>query len=102
MSTKGENNIKQRGQLVKATEKRPLGRPSRRWEDNIRKDLKGLGVSTKNWVDSAWDRDYWRAFLNAVLNFRVPQDLELVNSVYRKEIFRKAQAQMGGHYQIGS
>ena len=40
------------------TGKRPLGRPRRRWEDNIRMDLKGVGVSTKNWVDSAQDTDY--------------------------------------------
>ena len=38
--------------------KRPLGRPRRRWEDNIRKDLKEIGIDMKNWVDSAQDRDY--------------------------------------------
>ena len=38
--------------------KRPLGRPRRRWEDNIRMDLKEIGISTRNWVDSAQDRDY--------------------------------------------
>jgi hypothetical protein len=41
--------------------KRPLGRPRRRWEDNIRMDLKEIGINTRNWVDSAQDRDYWRA-----------------------------------------
>ena len=41
--------------------KRPLGRPNRRWEDNIRMDLKKIGVNTRNCVDSAQDRDYWRA-----------------------------------------
>ena len=39
---------------------RPLGRPSRRWEDNIRMDLKEIGINTRNWVVSAQDRDYWR------------------------------------------
>ena len=38
--------------------KRPLGRPRRRWEDNIRMDLKEIGINTRNWVDSAQDRDY--------------------------------------------
>ena len=41
--------------------KKPLGRPRRRWEDNIRKDLKKIGINTRNWVGSAQDRDYWRA-----------------------------------------
>jgi hypothetical protein len=40
--------------------KRPLGRPRCRWEDTIRLDLKEIGVNTRNWVDSAQDRDYWR------------------------------------------
>jgi hypothetical protein len=52
--------------------KRPLGRPRRRWEDNIRMDLEEIGVNTGNWVDSAQDRNYWRALVNAVLNLRVP------------------------------
>ena len=41
----------------KPTGKRPLGRPRRRWEDNIRMDLEEIGVDTSNWVDSAPDRD---------------------------------------------
>jgi hypothetical protein len=56
----------------KSTGKRPLGRPRRIWEDNIRMDLKEIGINTKNWVDLAQDRGYWRALLNAELNFRVP------------------------------
>ena len=52
--------------------KRTLGRPRRRWEDNIRMDFKEMGINTKNWVDLAQDRDYWRALANAVLNLRVP------------------------------
>ena len=42
----------------KPTGKRPLGRPKRRWEDNIRMDLKEIGINTRNWVDSTQDRDY--------------------------------------------
>ena len=52
------------------TGKRPLGRPRCRWEFNIRMDLEEIGIG--NWVDSAQDRDYWRALVNAVLNLRVP------------------------------
>ena len=56
----------------KPTGKRPLGRARRRWEDNIRTDLKEMGINTRNWVDSAQDRDYWRALMNAALNLRMP------------------------------
>ena len=52
--------------------KRPLGRPRRRWEDNIRMDLEEIGINAGNWVDSAQNRDYWRALVNAALNLRVP------------------------------
>ena len=52
--------------------KRPLGRARRRWEDNIRMDLEEIGINAGNWVESAQDRDYWRALVNASLNLRVP------------------------------
>ena len=47
--------------IFKPTERRPLGKPRRRWEDNIRMDLEEMGINAGNWVDSAQDRDYWRA-----------------------------------------
>ena len=56
----------------KPTGKRPLGRPSRRWEDNIRMNLKEIGVNTRNCVDSAKNRDYSRFLVNIALNLRVP------------------------------
>ena len=56
----------------KPTGKRPLWRPGRRWEDNIRMDLEEIGINAGNWVDSAQDRNYWRALVNAALNVRVP------------------------------
>ena len=56
----------------KPTGKRPLGRPRRGWVDNIRMDLEEIGIKAGNSVDSAQDRDYWRALLNAALNLRVP------------------------------
>ena len=52
--------------------KRPLGWPRRRWEDNIRMDLEEIGIKAGNWVDSAQDRNYWRALVNTALNLRVP------------------------------
>ena len=50
----------------------------RRWEDNIRMDLKEIGIDTRNWVDSAQDRDYWRALVNAALNLWVSYAMELL------------------------
>ena len=55
-----------------STGKRPLGRRRCRWEDNIRMDLKEIGINMRNWVDSAQDRDYWRTLVNVVLNLRIP------------------------------
>ena len=52
--------------------KRPLGRPRRRCEDNIRIDLKEIGINTRNWVNSAQDRGYWRALVNVALKLWVP------------------------------
>ena len=54
------------------TGKRPLGRPRRRWDDNIRMYLKEIGINTRNWVDSAHDGDYWRVLVNATWNLWVP------------------------------
>ena len=55
----------------KPTGKIPLGRPRRRWEDNIRMDLEEIGINAGNWVDSAQDRNDCRALVNAALNLRV-------------------------------
>ena len=52
--------------------KRPLGRPRRRWKDNIRIYLKEIGIDTRSWVNSAQDRDYWRVLVNEGLNLRPP------------------------------
>ena len=55
----------------KITRERPLGRPRRRWEDNIRMGLKEIAMHMRNWVDSAEDRGYWRALVNATMDLRV-------------------------------
>jgi hypothetical protein len=51
---------------------RPLGRPRPRWENNIRMYLEEIGTSAGNCIDSAQDRDYWRALVNAALDLRIP------------------------------
>jgi hypothetical protein len=56
----------------KADGKRSLGRPRRRWEDNIKKDLQEVGWGYMDWIVLAQDMDKWRTFVNAVMNLRVP------------------------------
>jgi hypothetical protein len=52
--------------------KRPLGRPSRTWVDNIKMDLGEIGWDGVDWIDRARDRDQWKALVNMVSNLRVP------------------------------
>jgi len=52
--------------------KRSLGRPGRRWVDNIRMDLQEEGYEYMDWIGLAQDRDRWRTLLSAVMNLRVP------------------------------
>jgi hypothetical protein len=53
--------------------KRPLGRPRRRWEDNIKMDLQEVRGGHGDWMELAQDRDRWRALVGTVRNFRVPK-----------------------------
>jgi uncharacterized protein YebE (UPF0316 family) len=50
----------------------PLGRPRRRWEDNIKTDLQEVGCGVTDWIALAQDRDRWQALVNAVMNLRIP------------------------------
>jgi hypothetical protein len=52
--------------------KRPLGRPRRRWVDNIKIDLREIECDGMDWINLAEDRDQWTAFVNTVMNLRVP------------------------------
>jgi hypothetical protein len=52
--------------------KRPLGRPRRRWVDNIKIDLREIGCEGMDWIEVAQDRDQWRALVNTVMNLEVP------------------------------
>ena len=56
----------------KSEGKRPLGRPRRRWEDNIKMDLQEVGCRIMDWIELAQDRDRWPALVNGVMNLRVP------------------------------
>ena len=57
----------------KPERKRPLGRPRRRWEDNIKIDLQEVGGACGDWKELAQDRDRWRALVSTVMNLRVPK-----------------------------
>ena len=52
----------------------PIGRPRRRWEDNIKMDIQEVGCEGMDWIDVAQDRDRWLALVNTVMKFRVPQN----------------------------
>jgi hypothetical protein len=75
LKPKGEIDIlfgRHRILVEKPEGKRPLGRPRRRWEDNIRMDLREIGWGGMDWIDLAQDGDQWRALVNTVMNLRVP------------------------------
>jgi hypothetical protein len=68
----GERRGAYRGLVGKPEGRRPLGRPRRRWEDNIKMDLRVVEWGRMDWISLAQDRDRWRAVVNAVMNFRIP------------------------------
>jgi hypothetical protein len=71
-STNEENRNAYMLLVGKPEGRRPLGRPRRRWLDNIRMDLVEVGWGDVDWICMAQDRDRWRALVNSVLNLRVP------------------------------
>jgi hypothetical protein len=68
----GEKRNAYRLLVGKPEGKRPLGRPRRRWVDNIRMDLREVGWGNVGWIGLAKDRNRWRGLVNSVLNVRVP------------------------------
>ena len=68
----GEDRVVHRVVVGKPEGKRPLGRPRRRWEDNIKKDHQEVGGGSGDWIELAQDRDRWRALVGTVRDFRVP------------------------------
>jgi hypothetical protein len=71
-STNGEKRNAYRLLVGKTEGKRPLGRPRRRWVNNIKMDLGEVGRGDVDWIGLAQDRNRWRAVVNSVLNLRVP------------------------------
>ena len=72
MARMGEDRGVHRVLVGKHEGKRPLGRPRRRWEDNIKMDLQEVGGDRGDWMELAQDRDRWRALVGRVRDFRVP------------------------------
>jgi hypothetical protein len=70
--TDGEGRGVYRVLIGRPEGKRQLGRPMRRWEDIIKLDMREIGIDGANWIQLAQDRVQWRAFVNTVINFRVP------------------------------
>ena len=72
MARMGEERGLHRVLVGKTEGKGPLGRPRRRWEDNIKMDLQEVVGGCRDWMELAQDRERWQALLSTVMNFRVP------------------------------
>ena len=72
MARMGEKRGVYRGLVGKPEGKRPLRRPRRKWEDNIKMDLQEVRCGEMDWIEVAQDKEGWRALVNAVMNLRVP------------------------------
>ena len=73
MACIGEERVMHRFLVGKPERKRPLGRPRRRWEDNIKMDLQEVGGGCGDWMELAQDREKWRELLSTLRNLRVPK-----------------------------
>jgi hypothetical protein len=71
-STYGEGRDAYGVLVGKPEGRRPLERSRNRWDDNIKMELRAVGLGGMDWIDLAQDRDRWRAGVNAVMNFRIP------------------------------
>jgi hypothetical protein len=70
--TYGESRGVYRILVGKSERKRPLGKPRRRWENNIKMDLQEMGCEDMDWIDVVQNRNRWRAIVNVVMNLQVP------------------------------
>ena len=73
MALMGEGRDVHRVLMGKPEGKRPLGKPMRKWEDNIKMDLQEVGAGCGDWMELAQDRDRWRALVSTVRKLRVPK-----------------------------
>ena len=73
MARMGKGRRVHRVLVGKPEGKRPLGRPRRRWEDNIKMDLQEVGGGCGDWMELAQDRDSWQALVSMVMNLQVPK-----------------------------
>ena len=73
MARMGDERGAHRGLVGKPDGKRPLGRPRRRWEDNIKMDLEEVRGGCGEWMELAQNRDRWRALVSTMRNLRVPK-----------------------------
>ena len=91
MARMGEGRGVYRVLVGKPEGKRPLGRPRRRWEDNIKMDLQVIGGGCGDWMELAQDRDRWWALVGTVMNLRVPKNarnfLTAAEPVRRRTVF---------------
>jgi hypothetical protein len=71
-STNGEKRNAYRILVGKSERSRPVGRPRRRWVDNIKMDLRDTGWDGVDWIGLDQDRNQWKVLVNTVMNFRVP------------------------------
>ena len=72
MARMGERRVLYRVLVGEPQGKRPLGRPRRRWEDNIKMDLQEVECGGLDWIELAQDMDRWLALVNVVMNLRIP------------------------------
>jgi hypothetical protein len=79
-STNGVKRNAYRILVGKPKRNRPLGRPTRRWVDDIKMDLREIGWGGMDFIDLAQDRDLWRALMNAVMKLRVPYNARKFSS----------------------
>ncbi|KAJ4448530.1 hypothetical protein ANN_10548 [Periplaneta americana] len=77
----GESRNAYRVLVGRPERKRPLGRPRRRWEDNIKMDLREVGYDDRDWINLAQDRDQWRAYVRAATNLRLTAEDDVVQVV---------------------
>ena len=73
MARMGEGRVVHGVMMGKPERKRTLGRPRRRWEDNIKMDLQEVGGGCRDWMELAQNRERWRALVSTVRNLRVPK-----------------------------